>query len=61
VERLRDQQKILQQRLGQRKEESVSIIRELSIFQENVKHAVMEEKNKITDLTSHVIEEIEAT
>jgi hypothetical protein len=39
VERLRDQQKVLQQRLGPRKEEAVRIIGELATIQGKVKQA----------------------
>jgi hypothetical protein len=60
VERLRDQQKILQQKLGPRQEEAVRIIGELAIVQGKLKQAMVEENNKLTDLTPKAIEEITA-
>jgi len=61
VERLRDQQNILQQRLGPRQEEAVRIIGELAIIQGRVKQAAVEAENKLIDLTPQVVEEITTT
>jgi ABC-type transporter Mla subunit MlaD len=60
VERLRDQQKVLQQRLGPRQEEAVKIIGDLATVQEKVKQVVADTENKLHDLTEQATEEITA-
>jgi hypothetical protein len=58
VERLRDQQKVLQQRLGPRQEEVVRIIGELANVQGKVKQVVTDTERKLQDLTVQAMEEI---
>jgi hypothetical protein len=50
VERLKDQQKVLQQRLGPRQEETVTIIGELATLQGKVKQSTVETENKLQNL-----------
>jgi hypothetical protein len=58
VERLRDQEKVLKQRLGPRQEEAVKIISDLANVQGKVKQAMIETENKLQDLTVQAMEEI---
>jgi hypothetical protein len=55
---MRDQQKILQQRLGPLQEEAVRIIGELATVQGKVKHAAYEAEEKLTGLTAQGAKEI---
>jgi hypothetical protein len=61
VERMRDQQKILQQRLGPLQEEAVRVIGELAMVQGKVKQEVIEAEDKLTNLTTQGAEEIATT
>jgi ABC-type transporter Mla subunit MlaD len=58
VERLRDQQKVLQQRLGPRQEEVVWIIGDLANVQGKVKQVTTDTESKLQDLTEQAMEEI---
>jgi hypothetical protein len=51
VEKMRDQQKILQQHLGPMQEEAVRVIGELATAQGKVKQATYEAEEKLTTLT----------
>jgi hypothetical protein len=58
---MRDQQNILQQRLGPLQEEAVWVIGELATVQGRVKQAMMEAEEKLTNLTMQGAEEITTT
>jgi uncharacterized protein YfcZ (UPF0381/DUF406 family) len=61
VEKMRDQQNILQQRLGPLQEEAVRVIGELATVQGKVKQATIEAEEKLTNLTTQGAEEITTT
>jgi hypothetical protein len=61
VEKMRDQQNILQQRLGPLQEEVVWVIEELDMVQGRVKKETMEAEDKLTNLTMQGEEEITTT
>jgi len=57
---MRDQQKILHQRLGTLQEETVRVIRELATMQGRVKQEVMEAEDKLENLIAQGEEETTA-
>jgi hypothetical protein len=61
VEKMRDQQKILQQCLGPLQEQALKVIRELETAQGKVKQEAHESKENIIALTTQKVEDIVET